>query len=109
MLIMPHRDKPEMSSSLSPYPLPQRRQKRVSCGLPTHAAGQQTHQVPPGRRPKFPTRALYPLTPQLTPPSLEPVLGLGGGHAAQVRVSALHFARLPLGHLLGDVIGVGVL
>lgn len=45
------------------------------------------------------------------PPSAapQPLLGLLGGHAAQICIRALHLARLPLGHLLGHVVGTHAL
>ncbi len=39
----------------------------------------------------------------------EPLARLRSSHAAQVRICALHLARLPLGHLLGDIISVCML
>ena len=50
----------------------------------------------------------YRFMPFITPASPitapQALLGLRGGHAAQIRVRALHLARLPLGHLLRHII-----
>lgn len=51
-----------------------------------------------------PTRAPPFLLLNSPPTAPQPLLGLLGGHAAQICVRALHLARLPLGHLLGHIV-----